>query len=207
MVNKNKFFTFIKVKRTKILLTLCLIFLLLVAMSESKWKYESAFSTFIEVLGLVFIVSFIIGRSWSILYIGNKKNASLVTQGPYTMTRNPLYFFSLVGVIGMGLLTKSLLYTAGMGILMYAYLSYIIRCEETDLQRLFPEDYHGYKTKVPRLFPALLKYTETKEVTFSPKALKKTFRESLFILLFVPYLQIVEWAQENDVLPVLISLY
>lgn len=45
-----------------------------------------------EVSGFLLVLTGVFGRLWSILYIGNKKNVSLVTTGPYSVTRNPLYF-------------------------------------------------------------------------------------------------------------------
>ena len=62
---------------------------------------------FIEIAGIVLVFACIFGRMWSILYVGSKKNKELVTSGPYSMTRNPLYFFSCIGAVGVGLMYGS----------------------------------------------------------------------------------------------------
>ena len=49
--------------------------------------------TFIEMVGVTLAIVCIGGRLWSCLYIGSRKNRELVTTGPYSITRNPLYFF------------------------------------------------------------------------------------------------------------------
>jgi protein-S-isoprenylcysteine O-methyltransferase Ste14 len=36
-------------------------------------------------------------RLWCSLYISGYKNSQLITSGPYSLCRNPLYFFSFVG--------------------------------------------------------------------------------------------------------------
>jgi len=45
---------------------------------------------YIEALGIGFVLICILGRLWSILYVGGRKNDELVTIGPFSMTRNPL---------------------------------------------------------------------------------------------------------------------
>ncbi len=61
----------------------------------------------VELLGVVFVLTCFIGRLWSILYVGGKKNDELISMGPFSMTQNPLYFFSTVGAIGIGLMYGS----------------------------------------------------------------------------------------------------
>ena len=46
--------------------------------------------------------------TWSSLYIAGRKGRELVTVGPYSTCRNPLYFFSIVGAAGMGAQSGSL---------------------------------------------------------------------------------------------------
>jgi protein-S-isoprenylcysteine O-methyltransferase Ste14 len=49
---------------------------------------------FLEMAGVSLALLCVAGRMWSSLYIGSRKNRELVTAGPYSITRNPLYFFS-----------------------------------------------------------------------------------------------------------------
>ncbi|MGO7726914.1 hypothetical protein ACC713_12320 [Rhizobium johnstonii] len=51
---------------------------------------ESLFLTLLAQFGTLLIAFGIIGRIWSTIYIGGRKNSALVTQGPYSITRNPL---------------------------------------------------------------------------------------------------------------------
>ena len=61
----------------------------------------------VEKIGVGLVLFCVVGRMWSILYIGSKKNQALVTTGPYSITRNPLYLFSAVGALGLGLFVGS----------------------------------------------------------------------------------------------------
>ncbi len=58
-------------------------------------------SPFFEIWGITAIFVAIAGRAWVLLYIGGRKNSELVTYGPYSITRNPLYVFSLTGITGV----------------------------------------------------------------------------------------------------------
>ena len=63
-------------------------------------------------LGLAAIIVAIVGRAWCSLYIGGRKNAQVMQDGPYSICRHPLYFFSTIGATGFGLLLDSLLLAA-----------------------------------------------------------------------------------------------
>ena len=44
----------------------------------------------LQLAGLGLIIASVLGRFWSILYIGGHKNLEVVQQGPYSMCRHPL---------------------------------------------------------------------------------------------------------------------
>ena len=59
-------------------------------------------------LGVALALLCTCGRVYSTAFIGGAKNQQLVTWGPYSLCRNPLYFFSLCGAAGIGLMSGSL---------------------------------------------------------------------------------------------------
>ena len=48
------------------------------------------------------------GRIWASLYLEGFKTRKLIKEGPYSMVRNPLYFFSLMLFLGMCFAIKSI---------------------------------------------------------------------------------------------------
>ena len=61
-----------------------------------------------SILGFVLVVFGSFGRIWASLYIEGNKTKNLVTSGPFSMVRNPLYFFSLIMLLGFSLALKAI---------------------------------------------------------------------------------------------------
>jgi protein-S-isoprenylcysteine O-methyltransferase Ste14 len=87
-------------------------------------------------------------RSFSIIPEARR----LVTGGPYSLSRHPVYFGEIVTAIGLNLATA--------GWLRLLALAYFIGCqllrmrwEEDVLSRAFPAEYPSYARRVQRFFP------------------------------------------------------
>ena len=71
---------------------------IILALSSSEWHFQSSFIEHILwFFGWLFVGIGVMGRIWCSLYISGFKNAKLVTEGPYSLCRNPLYLFSYLG--------------------------------------------------------------------------------------------------------------
>lgn len=88
------------------------IVVLLLLGAEHKWDPEGFIDTLFEMLGLFFVIACTLGRIWVSMYIAGYKNRELITVGPYSIMRNPLYFFNLLGAIGLGFSSESLIVLA-----------------------------------------------------------------------------------------------
>src|SRR5690606_35658520 len=102
----------------------------------------------------------IVGRLWSTLYIGGRKSAQVVTGGPYSITRNPLYLFSSIAAAGVGAQMGSILATIGFGVFCALAFHFVILREEKFLKTALGEDYRAYLAAVPRFFPKFSLYRE-----------------------------------------------
>ena len=160
----------------------------------------------IELAGVGVVLACIAGRMWSILYIGSRKNSDLVTVGPYSMTRNPLYFFSTVGAAGIGLMLGSFVMAGLLTLAAWLALGATARREAEYLRSLFGPAYDDYARVTPMFWPKPSLYREPEEASFSPQALRRTFLDGLFFLLLFPVIELIEHAQEAGHLPVLLNL-
>lgn len=156
--------------------------------------------------GLVAILICILGRCWCTLFIGGRKSMQLVDIGPYSMCRNPLYFFSFVGAFGFGAqigsLTVALIATLLVVIVFFA----TVKKEEAFLKGALGEPYLEYLARTPRFIPnpALWRTVETLEVR--PRLVTMTFVDGLLFLLGVPLALCAAWLHDAGVLPVVITL-
>lgn len=165
------------------------------ALSETSPSHD-----LFEVSGFLLVLIGVFGRLWSILYIGNKKNASLVTTGPYSVTRNPLYFFSTIAVTGAGLFYGSIALAAVLCVGSCAVFYYTAKREEKYLQSLFGARYGLYAETVPLFWPDFRLFKSDKEVTFSTRALATTFRDAVFFVLLYPALELLEYLHVHDLI-------
>ncbi len=175
--------------------------------SDSAYLKGSAVHLLMSLSGLILLAIAIFGRTWAAAFISGKKNISLVTSGPYSITRHPLYFFSLLGFIGAGLSFSSL-FAVIIFIFIFLLTHYqtIIK-EENQLCIIFGSDYDTYKKKVPCLTPNYKLLSNPNNLVFSPKKFTKSVFESSLIIIVYPVAQLIDWLHVNSYLPVVFRVY
>jgi protein-S-isoprenylcysteine O-methyltransferase Ste14 len=158
-------------------------------------------------LGTSIIWIGILGRLWSILYIGGHKAQAIITEGPYSVMRNPLYFFSTIAAFGVGMQTGTV--TAGVlfGVMCFIAFQIVIRREESYLLAAFGKTYADYVASVPRFFPKPSLFHESGTRMFSTSRLRSTLLDGLVFLVAFPLFEIAEYLQEIGMIPVLLRLY
>jgi protein-S-isoprenylcysteine O-methyltransferase Ste14 len=120
-------------------------------------------SGWIEIPGLVLLVAstgftiwarFGLGRMWSASPDTLQEGHELRTDGPYSVTRHPIY----TGLLGM-LLGSVLLNGLGVSLVFLvigiAVVAARIPIEERLMSKTFPEPYARYRERVPRIVPGL----------------------------------------------------
>ena len=112
------------------------------AMSES-WYYLTG------VLGFACVALACLGRLWTSVFIAGHKDVDLVTTGPYARCRHPLYACSMLGALGLGLTTRSVLLCVMVVVLIAALVIYAASCEEQFLADAFPETFQAYLSSTP----------------------------------------------------------
>jgi len=73
----------------------------------------------------------------------------LVSDGPYAVTRNPMYLGHLIFMAGLVVATRSPV-AVGLFFRQLARFSERVARDETRLEKLFGEDYRLYRARVPR---------------------------------------------------------
>jgi protein-S-isoprenylcysteine O-methyltransferase Ste14 len=170
------------------------------------WNSGSALRNALEFAGVLFILACMFGRLWSTLYVGTRKNSELVMVGPYSITRNPLYLFSTIGVFGIGLVFGSIVVALFLAAMSYLVFTITAKKEAAFLRTQFAPDYLAYETGTPQFWPDFRLYNTPSEITFSPQVLTRAFGDSLFFLAVIPVIKGAELLQAAGYLPILFRL-
>jgi protein-S-isoprenylcysteine O-methyltransferase Ste14 len=146
----------------------------------------------LEAAGLLLLVAGVLGRLWSILYIGSVKNATVMRDGPYSMTRNPLYFFSTLAMTGIGLMLGAVFFAILLGGLTFAILYVTAQRESAFLAASFGASYAEYAREVPFFRPDPRLYRTSPDVTFSSRALRNSLFDAMGFLVAIPVVELID---------------
>jgi len=101
-------------------------------------------------------------RLWAVSYAGSETRVTsgvggtyLVTQGPYAIVRNPLYWGNIIIYFGMGVMSNALFPYLPIAGLVYFFFQYycIILTEEDFLRSKFKDVLDKYYNSVSRFMP------------------------------------------------------
>ena len=147
------------------------------------------------------------GRAWATSYISGLKRKQLVRSGPYSICRNPLYFFSMILGVGFGFCTETLTMPLLIAFTLAILYHFQIKREEAQLTVLFGYEYDSYVATVPRFFPLYRLYSEPDSISISPRLLKNGLFGIAFLLILIVALELLEGLHQSSVLPVLYRIY
>lgn len=180
--------------------------LLLVAVSERS-SLGTTGGAIAGLAGLVLMASAALGRIWASVHIAGRKNERLVTSGPYAKCRHPLYALSLLGGLGVGLATRSMVLTLATLLLLLALHYRAIRSEERLLRDAHGAAFERYRAQVPRLMPRWSNRDESAvTIAVAPAVLWKAFLDAgAFILIYVA-IALIDLLRSVNALPTWLTL-
>ncbi len=151
----------------------------------------------IEAVGTLLLIAGVLGRFWSILYVGGVKNAEVMQDGPYSMTRNPLYVSSTIAAFGIGLMLGAFSFALLLGGVVGTILYLTARREAAFLEQHFGEAYRDYARRVPFFFPKLSLFHTPPEMTFRTNALRRNLFDAMVFLSFIPMVELIDGFKEH----------
>jgi protein-S-isoprenylcysteine O-methyltransferase Ste14 len=119
--------------------------------SAGSWLEEV-----IAIIGTILILS---GQLLRVSARGHKSensanSSALVTSGPYTLTRNPMYLGIVLIAVGVTLaIFKIWFFAIFLAVFTFSYVR-LIRHEEIKLFAAFPAEYPKYQRSTPQFFPS-----------------------------------------------------
>lgn len=165
-----------------------------------------------NIIGIFLLFVGIVGRLYATLYIGGMKNSgsdgnSFISDGIYSVCRNPLYFFSFVGLLGILFLKGQLiLVILGAALFLLVY-RFTILGEEKFLSDKFGDSYKEFLKNTPRFFPNFSRFKYSERLEIRPFFLHKEAKRA-FVWLFVAlFIYVISILQNLGFLPILITIY
>ena len=182
--------------------------ILFISLSASAWETRAPMvSPLLFLSGAVLVGIASLGRLWCSLYIAGYKTDKLIMVGPYSMCRNPLYFFSFLGAAGVGLATETLTLPLIIVLAFAAYYPLVIKSEEAELQSLHKDEFEHYFESVPSFFPRLSRLIEPDEYIVKPIVFKQHIFSALWFVWLLGVMELIESLHEIKLLPTIFHLY
>ena len=179
-----------------------------VLLSTSAWENTDPFmGAILLFIGVILIAVASFGRLWCSLYIGGLKTNTLITTGPYSLCRNPLYFFSLMGAVGIGFATETIFFPLIIAIAFTLYYPPVIKSEEIGLKKIHEENFTKYMSTTPRFFPKLSLFNEPDAYQTNPKIFRKDLVQALWFVWAIGLFEIIEALHDLGIIPKIFNVY
>lgn len=162
--------------------------------------HESPLHETFDFLGYLLVAFCALGRVYSTAFLGGFKNENLIDYGIYSVVRNPLYFFSLIGIAGIALMSNHVLVIALVPLsFIFIYIK-LIKREEEFLKKKFGKKYTEYMKRTPRLLPNIKLYHAPETVQMAPQFITKAFGDAIWWFAAFPLIELVEYVQANNII-------
>jgi protein-S-isoprenylcysteine O-methyltransferase Ste14 len=124
-------------------------------------------------------------RFWAMLYIGGRKGLVVVSGGPYSLMRNPLYGGTFLMTLSLVVFLENLTSIVGYGLIAAFYLCSTIPSEERRLAFKLGATYRDYCRQVPRWWPKLSGFRSGRRIPVDIHCLALEARRAL-VWMWIP---------------------
>ena len=180
----------------------------LLCASKSYWETKNEkMAIVLSFIGTVLVGISALGRLWCSLFIAGYKDTRLITEGPYSISRNPLYLFSAIGAVGVGCATDTFTFPIAIIVLFTLYYPSVIKSEETRLKEIHGVEFQEYMERVPAFFPSFSAFSEPENYTVKPIVFRRHIFSALWFIWILGIVELIEGLREVGIIPSLWSLY
>jgi hypothetical protein len=126
--------------------------------------------------------------------------------GPYSVSRNPLYLFSIIGAVGVGAQLGAVSVAILAGVFAWVVHILVVIQEERLLVAEHGEVYQKYLAEVPRFLPRLSLWKNVDILEVRSRAVVTTYFDACFFLVAFPIAELLEYFQNAGAIHVLMRL-
>jgi len=160
----------------------------------------------VGILAIVLTVIGCLGRVWCSAFIAGYKERWLITDGPYSVCRHPLYVFSFIGGIGIGLTTRSIAITLFTMLLLGTLFTLAARAEDQLLANTHQRAFEEYEKRTPAWWPRWASYRVAPTVEMRPTIFRKAFMDATAFILLYALIDTARALREAGAFPSLLHL-
>lgn len=198
-----------RTKRRQLLsrISVCLVLVMLIV-GETAWMHlNHLVEEGLFIFGILLTGVGMVGRAWSLAYVVGNKNLTLIREGPYSLCRNPLYFFSFVAGLGVAFCTETLTIPAILAMVFFLMYRNTILQEEGQLRELFGAEFEAYCRVTPRFWPSFRNFTESATLQIAPQFFRRGVVSLFYFMVVIGLTEFIEALHEAGMLPTLIWIY
>lgn len=163
--------------RIRLTQSIYLLALLAIAASDGR-ALGGAGAVLAQAAGFLLVAAAVLGRVWTTLFIAGRKGEQLVTDGPYSACRHPLYLCSVLAAAGIGLTARSLVLAIALPATIGLVTGLAARREERALAAAHPAAWNAYRQRVPAFWPAWRLYRVPERVDVPTAIYRKAFLDA-----------------------------
>jgi protein-S-isoprenylcysteine O-methyltransferase Ste14 len=162
-------------------------------------------SLILNAAALLCVSAAVLGRIWCSAFIAGRKDVELVTSGPYSLCRHPLYTLSMLGGLGLGTASQSLVLGALTLAVLAAQLTAAARSEEAFLAQRHGAAFEAYAARTPRFWPSGRQHIPA-TLQVNPAVLWKAFVDAGSFFLLLALIEAARSLRQAGLLPTLLPL-
>lgn len=173
-------------------LTLAVVLLVKPPASMPAWLAEA-----FELAGYALLIFAALWRVWCLVFIAGVKDGELVTSGPFSVVRNPLYVGTFAGLVGFGCAVELPALAIALGVLFALLYPAVVANEEQRLRELFGERFDQYCARVPRWVPDWSLYQEPAQVSVPPARMRAGILDAMWFLWAILFVELFDILRES----------
>ena len=177
----------------------------IVAVSERGF-FAGLAGGLVQLAGVAIVAAAALGRVWTSAFIAGRKDATLVRSGPYSAVRHPLYSLSLLAMLGIGLVTRSVTITAALLLFSLVVYARAARREDSVLAGMHGDDHAGFAAGTPAFWPDAAAYRVPESIELRPRVFWKAFLDAGSLVGVALLLCAADLLQRSGVTPALLTL-
>ncbi|MFZ4126211.1 MAG: methyltransferase family protein, partial [Rickettsiales bacterium] len=174
-----------------------IIALFIILFTKPSLSDNSALHFILDYTGYFFVAICVIGRVYCTAFLGGHKNATLITYGPFSVCRNPLYAFSFIGATGIACISNHLILMIAIPAIILMVYTSLIKREESFLKQEFGKEFDAYCARVPRLIPKLSLYEAPETIPMNPRFLLRAIQDGMWWFAAFPLIELIEHLQDS----------